>query len=85
MHIKFIKGPRRARKDHERANMMDRLTEMEDVMLEMGYLKRKKNLKKNRKTKNLKKNSWKLMKLLKMIKFLGKKMIRKVFALVLNH
>ena len=51
LHIKFIKGPRRARKDHERANMMDRLTEMEDVMLEMGYLKRKKNLKKNKKTK----------------------------------
>ena len=51
LHIKFIKGPRRVRKDHERANMMDRLTEMEDVMLEMGYLKRKKNLKKNKKTK----------------------------------
>ena len=50
-HIKFIKGPKRAKKEHERANMMDRLTEMEEVMLEMGYLKRKKNLKKNKKTK----------------------------------
>ena len=51
LHIKFIKGPRSARKDQERANMMDRLREMEDVMLEMGYLKRKKNLKRNKKTK----------------------------------
>ena len=50
-HIKFIKGPRRAKKEHERANMMDRLTEMEEVMLEMGYLKRKKNSKRNKKTK----------------------------------
>ena len=51
IHIKFIKGPRRARKDTERASMMDRLTEMEEVMLEMGYLKKKKNLKKHKKTK----------------------------------
>ena len=36
-HIRFIKGPRRARKDTERASMMDRLTDMEEVMLEMGY------------------------------------------------
>ena len=50
-HIRFIKGPRRARKDTERASMMDRLTEMEEVMLEMGYLKKKRNLKKHKKTK----------------------------------
>ena len=50
-HIRFIKGSRRARKDKERASMMDRLTDMEEVMLEMGYLKKKRNLKKQKKTK----------------------------------
>ena len=48
-HIRFIKGSRRARKDKE--SMMHRLTDMEEVMLEMGYLKKKRNLKKQKKTK----------------------------------
>ena len=54
-HFKFVKGPRSVKKDEERARMMDRLTDMEEVMLEMGYLKRKnKNMKRNKKTKTQK-------------------------------
>ena len=51
-HIRFIKGPRRARKDTERASMMDRLTEMEEVMLEMGYLKKKGELEETQEDKD---------------------------------
>ena len=53
-HFKFVKGPRSVKKDEERARMMDRLTDVEEVMLEMGYLKRKKNMKRNKKTKTQK-------------------------------
>ena len=42
------------KKDEERARMMDRLTDVDEVMLEMGYLKRKKNMKRNKKTKTQK-------------------------------
>ena len=50
-HFKFVKEPRSVEKDAERAKMMDRLMDVEEVMLELGYLKRKKNMKRNKKTK----------------------------------
>ena len=50
-HFKFVKEPRSVEKDAERAKMMERLMDVEEVMLELGYLKRKKNMKRNKKTK----------------------------------
>ena len=51
-HFKVVKGPRRLRKDMEREQMMDRLHEMEEVLVDMGYIKKKRTRKgkKGRKT-----------------------------------
>lgn len=54
-HFKFIKGARQIRKDMEKEQMMDRLHEMEEVLIDMGYMKKKRS----RKVKKSKKKTTK--------------------------
>ena len=54
-HFKFIKGARQIRKDMEKEQMMDRMHEMEEVLIDMGYLKKKRS----RKVKKSKKKTTK--------------------------
>jgi len=54
-HFKYVKGPRRIRKDMEREQTLDRLHEMEEVLVDLGYMKKKRTRKGKRGKKTVSK------------------------------
>ena len=52
-HYKFVKGPRRIRKDMEREQLLDRLHELEEILVDMGMMKKKRTKKGKTKTKRV--------------------------------
>ena len=56
-HYKIVRGPRRMQKDMDRERMVDRLHDIEEVLVELGHMRKKRALKfKKKKGKGPKKS-----------------------------
>ena len=44
-HYKIVRGPRRMQKDMDRERMIDRLHDIEEVLVELGHMRKKRDLK----------------------------------------
>ena len=44
-HYKIVRGPRRMKKDMDRERMVDRLHDIEEVLVELGHMRKKRDLK----------------------------------------